>query len=74
VLDLLEAGDRRGTDALGGRVAGPELRILGLERSELVEKRIVLVVSDLGIVEYVVAMVVMLELAPQLCGPGGRPF
>ena len=69
VLDPLEAVERRGADPLGGRVGGAQLGVLGLDRPQLVEQRVVLVVADLGIVEDVVAAVVVLEPAAQL----GRP-
>src|SRR6266516_23922 len=42
--------------------------MLGLDRAQLVEQRVVGVVADLGIVEDVVATVVVLDLAPQLGG------
>ncbi len=44
-------------------------RVLGLDRAQLVEQRVVLVVADLRVVEDVVAAVVVLELATQLGGP-----
>ena len=49
--------------------------MLGLERLELVEQRVVLVVGDLGVVEDVVAVDVVVEDALQLLralGRGGR--
>ena len=45
-----------------------QLGMLGLDRAELVEQRVVLVVADLGVVENVVAVAVMLEQLPQLGG------
>ena len=46
VADLLEVLDRRGADALRGRVGGDELGVLGLELAQLVEQRVVVVVVD----------------------------
>ena len=66
VLDLLEALQRRRPDPLGGRVGRAQLRVLGLDRPQLVEQRVVGVVADLGFVEDVVEPVVALELPPQL--------
>ena len=68
MLDLLEAVKGRGADPLGGGVGGPQPRVLGLDRPQLVEERIVGVVIDDRIVEHVVTAVVVLDLAPQLCG------
>ena len=41
VLDLLEAVERRGADPLGRRVGGEQLGVLGLDRAQLVEQRVV---------------------------------
>jgi hypothetical protein len=71
VTDLLEVADRLAPGALGGRVGGDEHRVLGLDRPELVDQRVVLVVADLGVVEDVVAVAVMVELPAQLGGTGG---
>ena len=45
-----------------------QLRVLGLDRPQLVEQRVVVVVADLRVVEHVVAVAVVLELPPQLGG------
>ena len=42
--------------------------MLGLDAAQLVEQRVVDVVPDIRIVEDVVAVVVVLELAPELGG------
>ena len=68
VLDLLEAVERRRPDPLGRRVGGAQLRVVGLDRPQLVEQGVVLVVADLRFVEDVVEPVVVLQLAPQLRG------
>ena len=57
--DLLEPRDRLGADALGRRVGRDELRVVALDRAQLVEQRVVVVVADLGVVEDVVAVVVV---------------
>jgi hypothetical protein len=43
--------------------------VLGLEAPQLVEQRVVGVVADDRVVEDVIAVVVMLDVAPQLRGP-----
>ena len=53
-------------DPLRRRVGREQLGVLGLERAQLVEQRVVGVVADLGVVEDVVAVAVVLELAAQL--------
>jgi len=72
VRDLLEVRDRRAADALRRRVGRQQLRVLGLQRAELVEQRVVLVVADLGIVQDVVAMTVVAQLIAQLLRALGR--
>ena len=59
-------------DALRRRVGRPQLGVLLLERAQLAQQVVVLGVRDLRVVEHVVAVVVVLELAPQLRGPRGR--
>ena len=54
--------------ALGGRVGRAQLRVLRLEVAQLVQQRVVVGVRDLRVVEDVVAVVVVLELPPQLLG------
>ena len=68
VADLLELRDRLAADALRRRVGRDELGVLGLDRAQLVEQRVVLVVADLGVVEDVVAVAVVVELLAQLGG------
>ena len=58
MLVLLEALDRLAADALRRRVRRSQLRVLALDRTQLVEERVVFVVSDQLIVEDVVGMVV----------------
>ena len=74
VLDLLEAVERRRADPLGRRVGRAQLGVLGLDRAQLVEQRVVVVVADLGFVEDVVEVVVALAAPAQLRRPllGGR--
>jgi hypothetical protein len=68
VLDSLEALQRRRPHPLRGRVGRAQLRVLGLQIAQLVQQRVVLVVADLRVVEYVVEAVVALQLLPQLRG------
>ena len=70
VADLLELLERLRPHALGGRVRGAQLGVRGLQIPQLVEELVVLGVRDLGVVEYVVAVVVVLDQAAQL----GRPL
>jgi hypothetical protein len=69
---LLELGHRLGGDALGRRVGRDEVGMLLLERLQLVEQRVVGVVADLGVVEDVVAVTVVLDRPAQLGGALGR--
>jgi hypothetical protein len=72
VAHLLELGDRLGADALGRRVGREQLRVLGLDPPQLVEQRVVRVVRDDRVVEDVVAVVVLGQLAAQLRRALGR--
>jgi hypothetical protein len=74
VAHLLELVERLRADALRRRVGRAQLGVLGLEVAQLVEQRVVVGVRDLGVVEDVVAVVVVLERPPQLGRPalGGR--
>ena len=69
VRDLLELAHRLPADALGRRVGRQQLRVLALDRAQLVQQRVVGVVADLRVVEDVVAVAVVGELLAQL---GGR--
>jgi hypothetical protein len=69
VLDLLEAVERRRPDPLRRRIRRPQLRVLLLQRPQLVQQRVVLVVADLRVVEDVVEVVVVGEDLPQLRRP-----
>ena len=48
MLDLLEAVQRRRPDPLRWRVRRVQLGVLGLDRAQLIEQRVVFVVVDLG--------------------------
>src|SRR6185437_7802394 len=63
---LLQPADRLAAHALGGRVGCEQLRVLALERAQLVQQRVVLVVADLRVVEDVIAARVVLEQLAQL--------
>ena len=69
VRDLLELADRLPAHPLGRRVGRQQLRVLALDRAQLVEQRVVGVVADLGVVEDVVAVAVVGELLAQLRAP-----
>ena len=58
--------DRLAADALGRRVRRDQLRELRFERAQLAHQHVVLAVGDLGTVEDVVAVVVVVDLGPQL--------
>ena len=66
VVDFAELVRRRGADALRRRVGRDEVRMLLLERLQLVEEPVVVGVRDLRIVEDVVAVQVVLDLLAQL--------
>ena len=66
VLRFLELLGRRRAHSLSRRVRRDELGMLELERSELVEEAVELRVGDLGVVEDVVAVAVVLDKAAKL--------
>ena len=68
VADRLELVERLGSHSLRGRVRCTELGMLLLEVAQLVQQRVVVGVRDLGVVEDVVAVVVVLDDPPQLGG------
>jgi len=59
---LLEAGNGRSADALGGRVGGDEFGILGLDVLQPLEQPVVLGVGNYGVIERMVKMVVVGDL------------
>ena len=71
MLDLAESLQRPAADALRGRVRSAQVWILLLERDQLAQQVVVVGVRDLGVVELVVALVVVLDLAPQALGALG---
>ncbi len=66
VADLRQRRDRLAAHALRGRVGRDELGVGGLDRAQLVEQRVVLVVADRRVVEDVVAPAVLVQLGAQL--------
>ena len=72
VADLLESVERAPGDALGRGVGRDELGMRRLELAQLAYQRVVCVVADLGVVQLVVAVVVVCDLAPQLLDPVSR--
>lgn len=67
---LSEGRERRAADALGGRVAADQLRVFGFQCLELMEQAIVFGVGNARLVEYVVAIVVLIQLSAQLKNAG----
>jgi hypothetical protein len=73
-LEVLDLGEPRGglaPDALRRRVVRDELRVLFLDRLQLVEERVERAIRDLRIVEDVVTMVVVRDEPAQLGHPRG---
>ena len=68
VAHLFQIAHRLAADALRRRVRRHELGMLGLDRPQLVDQNVVLVVADLRVVEDVVAVAVVVELPAQLGG------
>jgi hypothetical protein len=66
VLHLLEPLARGRADPLGRRIGRDQLRVLVLERLQLVVEPVVLGVGDLRVVEDVVAVEVVVDLLAQL--------
>ena len=64
MVDLGETRRRSGADPPRRRIVGSELGMQLLERLELVIERVVAGVGDLGVVEDVVAVGVMLDQPP----------
>ena len=71
---LLQLRHRLAPHPLGGRVGSEEVRVLGLQPPQLVHEGVVLVVTDLRIVQDVVAVVVVFEQPPQLICALARVF
>ena len=72
MADLDQIRDRFAAHPLGRRVRRKKLGVRGLEVAQLVEQSVVLIVGDLGIVEDVVAIVVVLEELAELGRARGR--
>ena len=72
-LDRRELGGPRAADALRRRVRRAQLGMLGLERDELAEQRVVLGVADGRRVVDVIALVVLGDLGAQRARRGGAP-
>src|SRR3954451_1127943 len=68
MLDRLELVERPAADALRRRVRGQPLRMCGLDAAQLVDELVVLGIRDLGVVEDVIAVPVVLQLPAQLGG------
>ena len=78
MLDRAEELGRRRAHALGRRVRGDQLREPLLERAELPDQLVVLGVGDLGVVQDVVAIHVVVDALAELLdlelGLGELPF
>ena len=72
VLDRGERLEGGGADALGGGVGGDELGEGFFQPAQLVQELVVLAVADLGRVEHVVAVVVVIDVRPQLFAAESR--
>jgi hypothetical protein len=69
VLDGLEGGGDAAADALRWGVGADQVGVLGLEPLELVHQRVELGVGELGIVQDVVALFVVADLAAEFVDP-----
>ena len=65
VANLGERGQGRIADALGGRVGGDQVRVVGFKGLEFAEQTVVFGIGDAGFVEHVVAVVVLVEFGTQ---------
>jgi hypothetical protein len=72
VLDRGEPFGHGPADALGGRVGGDEVRVCRLQLFEFVEEAVIVGVGDLGAVQDVVGVAVMVEEPAELLGAGSR--
>ena len=66
MADLDEIAHRLAAGALRRRIGRDQLGMLRLDRPQLVDQRVVLIIADLRIVEHVVAVAVVVELLAQL--------
>ena len=62
---LFESGSEVAAHALRRRERVVELRVLGLERLQLLEQHVEVAVGDFGCVLYVIEVVVAVEFAPE---------
>lgn len=67
---LAKGGQGSAADALGGRVGCDKVRVLGFKRLQLVEQAVVFGIRHAGLVEHVVAVVVLVELGTQFVDTG----
>ena len=66
MLDRDEAFGGTSADALGRRIGGDQIGVIGLELFELVEQAVVFLVGNLGIVVDVVTLFVMTDRVTKL--------
>ena len=70
--DLAKLRQGRGAHSLGGRIGGNELRVLRFECLQLAHEPVELGVRDLGLVEDVIPVVVVLDVLAQAAEARGR--
>ena len=68
MLDLGEGRRRLPSDSLRRRIGGEQLRVFRLDLPQFAQQEVVLPVADYRVVQRVVAMIVVVKLAPQLLG------
>ena len=68
---LLEPAYRLGANPLRRRISRDELGVVTFEFAQLIKQRVVLIVTDRGIVLQVVALVVAAQLGAELLGAIG---
>ena len=69
MFDGVEACGRTPADALGWRIGGDEIRVVGFEALELLHERVEFCVGYLGIVEDVVALFVIANEPAEFVNP-----
>ncbi|MCY1427333.1 hypothetical protein D9M71_431740 [compost metagenome] len=70
VTHLTESRQGRTADTLGRRISGHQLRMFDFQSFEFVEQTVVFGVRNAGLVEHVVAVVVLIELGTQFKNSG----
>jgi hypothetical protein len=63
---------RRRAYRTGRRIGYSQIGVVGFDSSEFAYERVILGVGNLGSIEVVISVVVILDLVPKLFSPGGR--